>query len=61
MERKILGGRLYWIFMVGMSALNFLVSLLIAGDPPSASGLSAIDEEEEPLDENWDYERRDEV
>jgi hypothetical protein len=47
MDGKVLGGRLWWIFMVVMSAINF-VSALFMGDEPSRRGLSVIDEEEEP-------------
>lgn len=32
MDGKVLGGRLWWIFMVIMSTANFVTSLLVSND-----------------------------
>jgi hypothetical protein len=47
MDRQLLGGRLWWLFMVVASAINFAFALLVKGDLPVSDQLSAIDEEEE--------------
>lgn len=57
MDGKVLGGRLWWIFMVVMSCLNGGVALFVAADSPGVSGLSSIDEEEEQPEETWEFER----
>ena len=31
-------------------------ALFVADDPPAANGLSPIDEEDEPPEENWEFE-----
>ena len=41
-----MGGRLWWIFMVVMSTINFVSALFVAQDPPRA-GLQPIHEEDE--------------
>jgi hypothetical protein len=47
MDRQLLGGRLWWVFMVGASIANFTCSLWVKGDLPVSDGLSDIDEEDE--------------
>lgn len=46
MDGKVMGGRLWWIFMVIMSIINFGSALFVAQDPPRA-GLQPINEEDE--------------
>lgn len=58
MDGKVLGGRLWWLFMVVMSAANF-VSTLFVEEPHALNGLPSIDEEEEPVDdESWGNDER---
>jgi len=57
MDGKVLGGRLWWIFMVIMSVINCISALFVASDEPGSNALSAIDEEEEPPEEDWEYEQ----
>ena len=57
-------GRLWWIFMVGASLVNWVCCLFVAPEGPIANRdteLSAIDEEEEPPPENWEYDDEDEA
>ena len=42
--------------MIIMSSINVACALCVAPDPPPANGLSAIDEEEEPPEESWEFE-----
>jgi hypothetical protein len=43
--------------MVIMSCINVVCAMFVASDPPGVNGLSAIDEEEEPPEETWEFER----
>lgn len=53
MDGKVMGGRLWWIFMVIMSIINFISALFVSQGPP-AKYLSVIDEEEEPREsDEW--------
>ena len=42
--------------MIVMSCINVICALCVDTDPPPANGLSAIDEEEEPPEERWEFE-----
>jgi hypothetical protein len=46
MDGKILGGRLWWIFMAVMSTFNWTACLFITQDP-AKKALQTIDEEDE--------------
>jgi hypothetical protein len=46
MDGKVLGGRLWWIFMVFMSAVNFVSALFVA-EEPSKTRLEPVYEEDE--------------
>lgn len=56
MEKKVLGGRLWWIFMVVMSTASWVSCLFISHVEPT-NQLDTIEEEEEPLEEreSWTY------
>jgi len=57
MDGKVLGGRLWWIFMVIMSIINLITATFVQNETLPANGLEAIDEEEEPPEETWEFER----
>jgi len=46
MDGKVLGGRLWWIFMLLMSAVNFGSALFVAEDSPKVR-LEPVYEEDE--------------
>lgn len=47
MDGKVLGGRLWWIFMVIMSTANFVTSLLVSSD----GHVAVLRDEEEELEQ----------
>jgi len=56
MDRNLLGGRLWWIFMVVMSFLSWISCLFISKDPRPPRELESIEEEEEPPEDTWEFE-----
>lgn len=53
MDGKVLGGRLWWIFMAIISIINWIACQFVPNEETHSSRLSAISEEEEP-EEEWD-------
>lgn len=47
MDGQVMGGRLWWIFMVGMSLVNFGICSLVASDSSGTRGDLADEFDEE--------------
>lgn len=57
MSGKVLGGRLWWLFMVLMSLVNFVSALYVSPDPLPIS-YAVADEELWEREENYPLKRR---